>query len=384
MNLKKKSKKVYKIYALEITTTEACNFKCSYCFEKGVKQKTFNMKYSGVLIRRIHQLLDSEWFKQEYQGLKIVFWGGEPTLNIPLCEKIIEEFEDDERVCFFIYTNGSTMDYFINILKRVQIKKFIDEDGTKFNVQVSYDGNPINDNCRVPRDKSCPSSKLVNHAIELLSKNNVEFGLKATLAWDSFQWLPLVWDDFYNLHQQYGKVIKYAVTVDYYDVQFKKYEEIVKDVILNVARKEILFYRQHGRFLSNIFANNRAICATGKSMAAINTEGKLSYCHGCLYSDNSFTYSTIFDESFVDDIRKSHEFFVKHENEPEECQDCPAGMCLRCNVRKHDASKKFMFQDKWFDYTAQKELCEYYRLVGKIGSAARLILREEEKNAMHL
>ena len=174
MKSKKKSKKVYKLYALEITTTEGCNFNCSYCFEKGFAPNMFDNRYTNLLIEKINELLDNDWFKKEYEGLKIIFWGGEPTLNMFLCEKVIEAFEDDERVCFFIYTNGSTMDRFIHTLRRIKDKPFIDKETSKFIVQVSYDGNPINDNCRVPRDKNCTSSVIVRNAIKLLHKSNIE------------------------------------------------------------------------------------------------------------------------------------------------------------------------------------------------------------------
>jgi len=378
LNSKKKSRRVYKLYALEITTTEGCNFNCSYCFERGTEPKVFDDKNHDLLIKRIHELLDNDWFKKEYEGLKIIFWGGEPTLNMSLCDKIIKEFQDNEKVCFFIYTNGSTMEKFIDILKIVKDKPFIDGDHSKFVVQVSYDGNPINDECRIPRDKDCLSSTIVRNAIELLHESNVEFGLKATIAWDNFRWLPLVWDDFYSLYKEFGESIAYSATVDYYNVGFHKYEDIVKQSILNIARKEILFYRQNKKFLSNIFSVNKAICATGKSMATVDTQGNISYCHGCLYSENDFVYTSIFKDDFIDSIKESHEFFTKYEVEPDECKNCPSGLCLRCNVRKHDASKKESLQEKWFDYTSQQELCEYYKLIGKIGTAIRLILREEK------
>lgn len=378
MSLKKKSKKVYKLYALEITTTEACNFRCSYCFEKGTIPNTFNNKDTDLLIKRVNQLLDDPWFKQEYEGLKIILWGGEPTMNMPLCEAIIKAFEDDERVCFFIYTNGSTMDEFIDTLIRVRDKPFMDDEEAKFVVQVSYDGNPINDECRIPRDKDCYSSIIVRNAIQLLYKNKIKFGLKATMSWDHFEWLPLVWEDFHSLYEEFGKSISYSVTVDYYDVQFNKYAVIIRESILNIARKEILFYKRNGKFLSNIFADNKAICATGKSMATVDTNGSISYCHGCLYSENDFIYTSIFNDNFVEEIKRSHDFFTKHDTEPDECKDCPAGLCLRCNVRKYDASKKEKLQDRWFDYASQTELCDYYKMVGKIGTALRLILKEQK------
>ena len=96
MNSNTKSRKIYKLYALEITTTEGCNFNCSYCFERDVAPKVFDDKNYDLLIYRVHELLNNNWFQAEYEGLKIIFWGGEPTMNMSLCERIIQEFQDDE------------------------------------------------------------------------------------------------------------------------------------------------------------------------------------------------------------------------------------------------------------------------------------------------
>jgi radical SAM protein with 4Fe4S-binding SPASM domain len=169
-----------------------------------------------------------------------------------------------------------------------------------------------------------------------------------------------------------------ALTVDYYDVQFRKYKEQVTQALIEIARNETWFYRRHGRFLSNIFNANRAICATGRSMLCVNTDGNVYNCHGAIYSScsNDLKYTNIFSENFINSIEKANKFYKNNHIEPEECKTCIASTCLRCNVKKYEESDKETFLEKWMDYSAQDELCEYYQLVGKIGAAMRSLIRE--------
>ncbi len=366
------------VYGLEITTTEACNFKCSYCFERNHTPEPIKLT-KEIVIKRVNELLNSQWFQDQYCGIKLILWGGEPTLNKSLCISLMKEFRDDERVCFFIYTNGSTTYEMMPTYKRLKNKKFIKEDQSKLTVQVSYDGNPLHDKNRIHKDGNT-TSDMVYEAIAFLHRMGINYGLKATMSWDDYKLLPETWRDFRFLHDQFGPKIKYALTVDYYNVQFSKYRDEVEKALIETAEKEIIFYQKHKYFLSNIFRNNRAICATGKSMAVVNTNGDVLNCHGAIYSKCSkdFTYSNIFDENFINSIQKANSLYKDNYIEPEECQECFATSCLRCNVKKYEESDKSSHLDRWYDYPAQKDLCDYYRLVGKISAAMRSIIKEKK------
>ena len=148
--------------------------------------------------------------------------------------------------------------------------------------------------------------------------------------------------------------------------------------LIKVARKEIKFYKKYGYFLSNIFRSNRAFCATGKSMSCVDTNGDVYTCHGAIYSKcaDNLKIGNIFDKNFINSIQEANEFYHDNHIEPEECENCIAGSCLRCNVRKFEERKKENHLDKWYDYPAQKDLCEYYKLVAKIGAAIDSILKE--------
>jgi radical SAM protein with 4Fe4S-binding SPASM domain len=377
--LKKESKRDCEIekgvFGLEITTTEACNWNCKYCFERN-HIPTEKVLTASIIQDRVDELFQANWFKEQYSGIKLILWGGEPTLNLGLCRNLMNAFMYDERVCFFIYTNGSKIHNLIDILRELKKKRFIKKT-PKVTVQVSYDGNPIHDiNRKDKKDRS--TSKIAINAMTQLNQWGIDFGLKATMPWNCYHMLPQAWDDFDDLHKIFGEKIRYALTVDYYDVQFEKYKKIVEESLIKVAQKEIKFYKKYGYYLSNIFKFNRAFCATGKSMAVINTDGNVFYCHGAIYSkcSNELKYTNIFSKNFINSIKNANKFFYNNYIEPNECRLCVATSCLRCNVKKYEESNKETFKERWFDYPAQRDLCEYYKLVGKIGASMRSLLKE--------
>ena len=361
------------VFGFEVTTTEACNFRCKYCFERD-HVPTEKVLTASIIQDRVEELFQADWFKNQYEGIKLILWGGEPMANYHLCKNLFNAFMHDKRVCFFIYTNGSYINKYIDILRELKRKSFVK--GTpKITIQVSYDGNPAHDKNRLDNEGK-PTSKQVIHAIADLDAWGIDYGLKATMAWKDYHMLPECWMDYHELRKIWGDKIKMALTVDYYDVQFAKYKEQVTQALVDVASKEARFYMRHGRFLSNIFNANRAFCATGKSMLCINTDGNVYNCHGSIYSScsNELKYTNIFSEKFINSIEKANKFYKNNHIEPDECKNCIANTCLRCNVKKYEESDKETFLERWMDYPAQKDLCEYYQLVGKIGAAMRSII----------
>jgi radical SAM protein with 4Fe4S-binding SPASM domain len=367
------------VFGLEITTTQACNFRCTYCFERNHEPEE-QLLDAKIVIKRIKQLLDTEWFNEQYSGIKLILWGGEPTMNMPLCKSLMEAFRQNERICFFVYTNGSIIDNFMPTLRRLKNQKFVKKGLSKVTIQVSYDGNPIHDMRRIDSNGQ-GTSLIARNAIAELQKYGIDYGLKATITWKDYHILPDAWEDINGLHKIIGKKVKYALTVDYYNVQFRAYKEDIEEALIKVAQKEIKFYQEFKYFLSNIFRSNKAFCATGKSMAVVDTNGDVFYCHGSIYSKCSeeFKYTNIFSKNFINSIEKANKFFYINHIEPEECKQCIAISCLRCNVKKYEESKGETFKDRWYDYPAQKDLCEYYKMVGKVGAAMGSFLNRSKK-----
>jgi len=374
-NTKKSSEKRY--LAIELTTTQACNFRCEYCFENDYCTPDDNIVTNRLdeVIESLKNLFTSEFFEENFGLGKITFWGGEPTLNTKLIEKVVDSFIDDKRIGFFIYTNASRMKEMLPIFNKLKGEKIKNE--PRFTIQISYDGNPVHDMRRKTRSGE-PSSKICLEAMKLLKDNDIPFALKATLAQRDFKYLPEIWNDFEKLHNEFGT--SYSLTSDYENPEIYKYWDEIEEALLEISKKEYHFYKKHGRFLSNLFKGSKRFCSAGKNMFTIDIDGRMFLCHGCLYSDSKedLSFSSIFEDDFIEKIKESYDKFFITERQPEECENCVAGLCIRCNTRKYISSNKEEFLDKWYDYTSQKDLCDFYKMLGRIGRALTEILKEEK------
>lgn len=367
-------------YIVELTTTQSCNFRCNYCFENDKTTPEENLVYKQLpfVKRQINFLFNDEWFNNKFEAFQIAFWGGEPALNIDMFHDVIDEFEKNEKVSFYIYTNGTMIEQMLPSLLKCKGRKVGGE--PKFMTQISYDGNPVNDLTRLPKNKE-KSSEIVRKALTILKENELDFSLKATLEHKNFKYLPEIWDDFYKLYKEFGQRVKYALTIDYHNIEIDKYYQDLEKSLIEVAKREKEFFKETRTTLSTIFDMKKSICSAGKQSLTIDIDGKIYLCHGCLYSSSKeeLYYSSIFRPDFIDDIKQK--FKEVNTFSIEDCENCVSVLCLRCNVKKYELSKKKMFLDRWNDYTNQEELCKYYKLCGRIGRALFEVIKEEKNNA---
>jgi sulfatase maturation enzyme AslB (radical SAM superfamily) len=361
-------------FSFEINLTDACNYDCTYCFEKRIQKRPNELnKYSDLIIERVDQLLKDVWFKSVFRGIKIDFWGGEPTLNLPLMEKIVNHFEHDERVKFFLYTNGSRIDKVVPLLKKFIGKKYLGKSIPRFDTQISFDGNPIHDLCRIS-STGAKTAHVAQDAMRKLYKNEIGFNIKSTVTPDTFRYMSDAWDDVRILHDRYWKWIRYAPTIDYFgEMNFQKHKPDLEESLIDMAAKEIDFIDINGYPLLSWFKGEKRHCGSGKNMCSLDVDGSFHICHGCVYSDEKdiFKFGTLFDEDLPE--RLKHNFSVFKSNiTVKECEECEATFCVRCPVVKYTHSKKEELLDRFYDYTAQSELCKYYKLVGKISRALNI------------
>ena len=125
----------------DLEVTRACNMACDYCFEE---KELKRFQKVGLFIQRITDVLESEWFKRNYELLNINFWGGEPTLEGGMINNIVSYFKNDDRVRFFIFSNGYDLrqvKFTLRKYKDVTVKG----NHPKLCIQISYDGPHIHD-----------------------------------------------------------------------------------------------------------------------------------------------------------------------------------------------------------------------------------------------
>ena len=373
------------MYSLDLTATNACNYNCNYCFEHldSHKSEYLDTNYD-LLFKRIDQLLESNFFKRQFQVLGLNFWGGEPTLNSTFIEKVFERYKSHPAVRFMIYTNGWRFSDLFEIAKSV--KDIYIYGHPKFVIQVSYDGMPIHDIYRTKKDGKLTSSIVRNNIIKL-EKADLPYSIKATVTPEVFKYLHHCYDDLLEIYRM-GRLDKWKSsiffpTVDYYhigeyeDDDFSRFLNELEESLVKISVRDIKFYNEFKRFFFAWFNNGKAICSAGKDLTVIDLNGKVYKCHGCLYTDQKDDHlvTTIEDDDFVNKLEESHEFHSKLMNVlPVTCQNCDVVYCLKCNSAKYQRSKKQGYGERWTDYDVEPRLCKVFHVNNKIVLAMRKII----------
>ena len=112
---------------LYICPTMNCNFSCSYCFEAGNKRK-INMT------EEVEDAIVQFLVKNKEKKISIIWFGGEPLLNIKAIENITKKLEiENVNYSSSMITNGSLLNnHTIDILRKISIEFIqISMDGTK-------------------------------------------------------------------------------------------------------------------------------------------------------------------------------------------------------------------------------------------------------------
>lgn len=115
---------------ITLTLTEACNLKCTYCYETNKTPKTMTLDTAIAIIEREMSSADGP--------MTFDFFGGEPFLQFPLMKKICEytwakEWNNVDYK-FFVSTNGT--------LFTKEIKAWLEQHREQFWCGLSYDGTP--------------------------------------------------------------------------------------------------------------------------------------------------------------------------------------------------------------------------------------------------
>jgi len=353
-------------YNIEITLTDECNFRCKYCFEGDECTKTTTLDCVDDVFDGIERMMNDEWFLQNFGGIRIGFWGGEPSLRPDILKLFVDKYKNNDFISFNIYTNGYVVDGMIDIFKPIK---------DRISIQVSYDGARIHDIKRLTVGNK-PTSERVKKNIYKLHENGYKVSLKSTVTYDTIQYMSDCWDDIKKINDDLGDNMRYSITIDYFNVPDVIDMGLFKKSFIDVAKKEIDFYSQHKYFLFTWFESTQPkTCSFFRCGFSINTNGKMVNCHGCGYSPESsnFEFGHISDDDIVDKIKNNFYFFIEPEKS-EECKNCMAVNCVTCNVVKYEYSDKETFIERWYDLSCQTKLCDMYREFSKVSISLRDII----------
>ena len=196
---------------ITLTLTEACNLNCSYCYEhnKSPKKMTFETA---------KKIIDYELGGEEYEGITIDFFGGEPFIEFDLMRQICEytwsrKWNKDYR--FFVSTNGTLLNN--------DVKDWASSNAERFWLGLSYDGTPEMNNINRSNSsdqidffvnnwplqgvKMTVSKETLPHLAEgVIFLHNRGFRVNCNLAYGP-DWSSEEWDNV--LQEQLMKLIDY-------------------------------------------------------------------------------------------------------------------------------------------------------------------------------
>lgn len=321
--------------------------------------------------------------------MKIGFWGGEPTLNVPAMKRIVERLSNlDFIIHYSIATNGynineDIINFFIETNKT---------DNRTFEVQVSYDGNPIHDICRRTCSGETTSKRVVEN-VEKMFDAGLRPNFKSTATFKHFDKMYDSYMDIVNISDRIGRNMKYALTLDYSyqtmesltEEEFNESLNNLKSSLVKIAKEEI--HRSMNLNKPPTFTwfdkneNVRKICGAGSQYQLIDHDGCVYVCHGCVYvpKKEDHLICNIEDpiELAAEALKRTNDILEPATDfDKVDCKDCNASVCFRCNATKYIQSKKENYFDRWTDFSCEPLSCKMYRLASVIRDAKRI--KEEE------
>ena len=363
-------------FSLEITTTELCNCRCSYCFERDGKPSQKMIQYDiEKLARNIDDILADERFLKKYKTLGLTMWGGEPTIAVDEIVYLMNRYGGNPVVSWYIYTNGTLEKNLDIIAHKIREKNISD----RASFQFSWDGDPVHD-MRRSFSIGGNTSYAVKNSFRKYTNEGIHCTFKATILPDDFMYFSDVWKSYQDFLENVfcGDIpddIAYAPTIDQtFRGNSAEYIDVLKRELAKICAFEKNFTSKHKRYLMSWFQFPMKTCSYRKNMACVDIFGNVYTCHGVQYEKSVSCHEklgTIDTTEWIDDILNGNSFPL---HIPDECLSCSSTYCAICCAQSASFSKKKTPYERWYDRTCQNGLCEFYRVFGIFDKALHKIL----------
>lgn len=345
---------------IEVTITNACNMNCKYCFEHDHSNTSNHAEEERQLdlIRDLCINFDTTRFS----GVEITFWGGEPLLNVDFMKKIIEATSSYAFVNYFMYSNGTLVDQYINFINDIHVKLV----RSRFRIQLSYDGDPIN-----RLERGIDKDNIIKVA-RLLKENGFAFSFKATVSSSTIKHMPSAWKSYEKLYDMFH--INYAPTFDMTSNNIEAVIDDWKNAMLQIMAYEYSFFKKHNSFLLSWLnykdVNDNKLTCSKDYACHLHTDGNIYICHGCPYL-NEKTKFVLNKTNAIDtllDVLKEHQY-GKRGNA---CFDCPSVFCNFCHL--YSVNPDDIFGTWLSSIDNNKNRCYFFKYVGTLKKLLDYIL----------
>jgi len=262
--------------------SEKCNLECRYCYKKSLEEfdngldKKFKFDFSDPMDSEV-KISELKKFLEKDNDAVLVFYGGEPLLQISKIKKIIDEIS----VPFRMQTNGILLDKLES--------KYLNKIGK---ILVSLDG----DSTRTNKNRGSGKYEKILENIKLIRKNGYkgEIVARMTIAQDCSDLFPQVMHLVSLIDEKLIDSVHWQIDCGFYKFDFEEdkikkfFEEYNKSVEKlinwwgeNIRKGKVYRLYPFVGIVKPILegkTNCGLRCGAGHSGYAITTSGKLVHC----------------------------------------------------------------------------------------------------------
>ncbi len=297
---------------LFLTVTENCNMACTYCYGCYGEGKGMMTKETALTILR-------ERLKEDHSPSKKVwihFFGGEPTLNFPVIEAVVNYLKKRKiKARFTISTNGVVSDKILDFLIK-----------NKFIFRLSLDGLPGVQNHQRPLKGGGPSSPHVKDTIKRLVKARAWFAVKMVVTEKGID--KIVESASYladlgvkHLQIEPARIHGRAKRSGHKEVKTKEFVKRFFEAVKAVREKGC---RISSIAFAYLYNPTDCFCGmVGSNRILVNWDGKLAKCVENVDNPESyFQIGTVKDKNVSLNQKRFNQIRNLSVNSMPKCQDC--------------------------------------------------------------
>lgn len=289
-----------RLLTVTITTTTKCNARCTYCYEKGIKQVDI---FEGAEEKII------EFIKEHIiqNTVQLIWFGGEPLMNTKFMDSLSKRLKEEKiHYTSFIITNGSLL------TENIIYDKFKLWNVT--NIQVTLDGTK--EEYESKKNYLCPQKDNFNtvlYNIRIASTYNVHISIRLNITKDNKIDIINLVKELENLFAKQHNVLFYPAFVTGNKDSFNEEEKIqcIKELLSSITNVRKL--TAGTKFYS--FPKMNACMNGDPRHFTIDVFGNIYTCEHCV-GRNDRAIGNITERIYVKDNRGKNKIFR------EECKNC--------------------------------------------------------------
>lgn len=269
--------------------TEACNLRCTYCYQHAKTSNSMDFNIAKQLIDEIltdNPKISSTYSSWRSPGVVLEFIGGEPLLEIDLIDHITDYFIAK---CIELKHPWATR-YYINICTNGELyfsdafQKYIKKNIRHLSFNVTVDGNrELHNSCRLRPDGTGSYDSAIAAVKHWRENWNGYMGSKLTLSPDNLQYcsqaiIDMIKFGYDNLY--FNPVFEEGWTIEHAKLYYQELKKVSDYLIENdiLDNCEIPYFNPNFGHLMSPEDNGNWCGGVGSHMLAVDYKGDLFPC----------------------------------------------------------------------------------------------------------